>query len=50
MGFDFLVSCMYVITWPKIIFKVKGFNRWGELVPRGYAQLTLPSETGMSVK
>lgn len=41
---------MYVITWPQIIFKVKGFNNWGELVTRGYAQLYLPSSSGQYMK
>lgn len=29
LGFDFLASCMYIVTWPKIVFTLRGFNGWG---------------------
>jgi hypothetical protein len=37
---------MFVVSWPKIVFTVRGFNGWGELVTLGYAQVTLPSQPG----
>lgn len=32
-----------------MVFTVRGFNAWGELATLGYAQLSLPSETGQFV-
>lgn len=40
---------MYVTSWPKIVFTVKGFDASGELVTKGYAQIGLPSQTGQFV-
>lgn len=50
LGFDFLASCMYVTTWPKLLFKIKGFDRLGELVTRGYAHINLPTESGQFMR
>ena len=29
LNFDFLVSCMYVASWPKLVITLKGFNYKG---------------------
>jgi hypothetical protein len=50
LSFDFLASCMYVATWPKLLITMKGFNYKGELVPKGYAHIDLPSQSGQYVK
>lgn len=50
LSFDFLASCMYVSSWPKLLITMKGFNYKGELVPKGYAHFDLPTETGQYVK
>jgi hypothetical protein len=41
---------MYVTTWPKLLFKIKGFDRFGELVTRGYAHINLPTESGQFMR
>ena len=29
LGFDFLASCMYIKSWPKIVIEVKAFDKFG---------------------
>jgi hypothetical protein len=41
---------MYVSSWPKIVVTINSFNYKGELVPKGYAHIDLPSETGQFLK
>lgn len=40
---------MFVASWPRMVVTIRGFNAWGELVTLGYAQLSLPCETGQFV-
>ena len=41
---------MFIASWPKIVITLKGFNYLGQLVPKGYAHIDLPTETGQCVK
>lgn len=41
---------MYVSSWPKIVVTINSFNYKGELIPKGYAHIDLPSETGQFMK
>ena len=46
LGFDSLLSCVYVESWPQLIMTFKGFNSVGQQQILGYAQMFLPTETG----
>jgi hypothetical protein len=50
LGFDTLVSCMYVESWPQLLMTIRGFDIDGDLITKGYAQIFLPTEPGMQIK
>ena len=41
---------MYISSWPKLLITLKSFNYKGDLVPKGYAHIDLPAETGQFIK
>ena len=50
LGFDTLVSCMYIESWPQLLLTVRGFDADGDIITRGYGQIFLPTQPGMHVK
>lgn len=41
---------MYIKHWPKLVIEVKAFDKFGELVTKGYAQMNLPTSSGQFMR